>query len=125
MERELCYEVEVNPPDRVKNNPNIILHFNIEKISIRNISTGHEKYIYSDTLIEYNFQDNVREIINFTQPRSMYYIRLRRKVSLADVNSQSLDQMPGFRFSWYYSGMEEVKPESRYKDDMATQAFVR
>ena len=55
----------------------------------------------------------------------MYYIRLRRKVSLADVNSQSLDQMPGFRFSWYYSGMEEVKPEAKYKADMATQAFVR
>ena len=49
-----------------------------------------------------------------------------REVSMEDVRSQTLDQMPGFRFSWYYSGMEEeLKPESKYSDRKNTQAFVR
>ena len=117
----------VHPPDSVKNNPNITLHFDIEKISIRNISSGHEKYIYFDGRVdEHDYQDDVREIVNFTQPSALYYIRLSRKVTMEDVRSQTLDQMPGFRFSWYYTGMEEeLQPEAKYEDTEETRAFVR
>ena len=87
----------------------------------------NDEYTYYDGQYHY-LQDDAREIIlNFTQPNSDYYsIQLERKVSLEDVMSQSLDQMPGFRFSWYYSGMEEeLQPEAKYKDTEETRAFVR
>ena len=126
VERHLHYKVSVYPPYSVKSNPNITLHFDIEKISMRDISHGHYD-AYGG--LAYTSQDNARKIsLNFTQPNSHFYkIDLERKVSLDDVMSQRLDQMPGFRFSWYYSGMEgKVKPEAKkYKNKEETRAFVR
>ena len=65
--------------------------------------------------------------LNFTQLESdeYYSMQLKRKVTLEDVRSQNLNQMPGFRFSWYYSGMKEEQPESRFKGAKETHAFVR
>ena len=61
---------------------------------------------------------------NFT-PNSMYsYVSLERKVSAEEVNRQKLDLMPGFRFSWWYSGLE-VTPDNKYKDDKVNKLFVR
>ena len=46
VETGLFYLVRVYPPASVQNNPNITLHFNIEKISIRNIpSWRRDEYI--------------------------------------------------------------------------------
>ena len=46
-----------------------------------------------------------------------------RDVSSEDVEAQMLDVMPGFKFSWWYSG-EEVTPENKFKDDEMTKQFV-
>ena len=53
-----------------------------------------------------------------------YYIFLSRDVSLADVDKQTLNVMPGFRFTWWYTGAE-VTPEYKYKDEEMTKQFVR
>ena len=34
------------------------------------------------------------------------------------------DKMPGFKFTWYYSG-GEVKPMMKYKDDPYNKKFTR
>ena len=34
------------------------------------------------------------------------------------------DKMPGFKFTWYYSGAE-VKPMRTYKDDPYNKKFTR
>ena len=62
---------------------------------------------------------------NFTPPGDVHYILLTRKITPEEVQAQKLDTMPGFRYSWYYSGVEEEKPEARYADDETTKAFVR
>ena len=55
----------------------------------------------------------------------MYYaIVLGRNVLLADLRKQKLDQMPGFRVRWHYSGVE-VEPWAKYYNDDNTKAFVR
>ena len=43
VERNIQYSVHVNPPDYVKNNPNVTLHFEIEKLSLKDLSTEHGK----------------------------------------------------------------------------------
>ena len=57
-----------------------------------------------------------------------YHIELRREVLLEDVRKQKLDLMPGFRATWYYSGIE-VKPWAKYVTDeyngKSTKAFIR
>ena len=47
-----------------------------------------------------------------------------RKVRPADVRTQKLNLVPGFRVSWHYSG-KEVKPEAQFRNDHSTIAFVR
>ena len=46
---------------------------------------------------------------------------MKRKVLPADVRKQQLNLMPGFRFTWHYSGMV-LEPEAEYLDD--SHAYV-
>ena len=63
---------------------------------------------------------------NFTPPEYSFTrkFRLIRKVSFEDVEAQKLNLMPGFKFSWWYTGAE-VTPESKYKDGEMEKEFVR
>ena len=47
-----------------------------------------------------------------------------RVVSMKDVRKQSLTLMPGFKLSWYYSGMK-VEPYPFYKSYYDKKTFVR
>ena len=68
--------------------------------------------------------DHTTTYTNFTPPHFNYNIRLLRDVSAEDVDKQKLDQMPGFRFSWWYTGAM-VTPDDKYKNDELTKPFVR
>ena len=58
----------------------------------------------------------------------MYPMLFRRQVLMADVRKQKLSLMPGFRFTWHYSGME-VESEATFYNDTTrypnTMAFIR
>ena len=68
--------------------------------------------------------------VNYTPPgettletgyRSMSH---GRDVTVTDLRQQTLNMMPGFRFTWYYSEIEaEVVPNS--DNEKRTKAFVR
>ena len=68
--------------------------------------------------------DQTTAYTNFTPPVSREFMSLWRDVSLDDVETQKLDLMPGFKFTWWYSGAE-VTPDNRYKDEEMTKQFVR
>ena len=131
IHRDISYQVFVSTPDSVDNNPNITLHFKIEFIAMRNItkSSGQDCLSYLGPSGHSDCLKGDRELsLNFTQLESdeYYSMQLKRKVSLEDVRSQTLDKMPGFRLTWYYSGMkEEVETETYYSHDEKTSAFVR
>ena len=61
---------------------------------------------------------------NFTPPRFQRKFELFRDVSSEDVDKMELEMMPGFRFSWWYTGAE-VTPDPKYKDEQITKHFVR
>ena len=52
------------------------------------------------------------------------YLPVSSTLTIRDVETQKLDVMPGFRFSWWYSGAE-VTPDNKYKDEEITKQFVR
>ena len=68
--------------------------------------------------------DQTTAYSNFTPPRSGGSIILERHVSLKDLELVKSDLMPGFKFSWWYTG-PEVTTESKYKDKRITKQFIR
>ena len=123
VETMLYYKVYVYPPNNIRDNRNVTLHFNIDKISVKHLMSGYEK-LYTEGLGIISLDRN-QIGRNFTPPGDVHYILLTRKITPEEVQAQKLDTMPGFRYSWYYSGLGEEKPEAIYADDETTKAFVR
>ena len=124
VEKKIRYRVRVYPPESAKRNKNVTLHFKLEKLSMTELESGSEDGVYMHGLRELD-PDLTTAYINFTSPKSFdYKVILSRDVSSGDVVSQKLDLMPGFRFSWWYSGME-VTPDNRYRHLDIAKQFVR
>ena len=123
VERTLYYKVWVYPPESVKRNVNVTLHFKLEKVSMTGLAQGSKDEISIGWKNDLD-SDQTTVYKNFTPPVEYKYMRLERDVSSEDVETQKLDVMPGFRFSWWYSGAE-VKPDNTYKDEEITKQFVR
>ena len=125
VETGLYYSVSVYPPASVRNNTNVTLHLDIEKVSLEDLSSGQDRLRVDGTTIM-----ETHRTYNFTPPTGRYGrhdISLSRYVLQADIRKQKLNVMPGFRVSWHYSGIE-VEPEAKYynnTDYLSTMAFVR
>ena len=115
------YMVFVNPPngvsDNVKFDPNVTLHFELEKIQMKDLSTGKDKLemsaVSSRLINDLSISHFSR---NFTPPGHSYNdrkISLQRSAILSDIRKQKLEEMPGFKFAWFYSG-KHVDPISEY-----------
>ena len=133
LDRQPYFKVHVFPPRNIRNNTNATLHFQLEKLSMRDFSTENGE----DTLYvgKMGYMDMKHTIMNFTPPlnkpvdeddpcKNCRFMRLKRKIIDSDVKRQKLDTMPGFRFTWYYSGVE-VEPEASYLYKSNTKAFIR
>ena len=129
VERKLGHWVTVHPPESVKNNENVMLHFKVEKVTMRGLqsmpchamaSGSIKDTVNMDGIIPLD-ADQTNVYTSFTPRRSMW---LTRNVSSEDVETQTLDLMPGFRFTWWYSGAD-VTPDNKYKDEEMNKQFVR
>ena len=125
VETSLVYSVYVYPPDSVrnKNNTNVTLHFNIKKLSLKDLS-GEERLLVTGLgfiNVDRTYHHHHYSLSNGGCSDNCY-IQFTRNVIPGDVRKQKLRLMPGFRFTWYYSGME-VESEARFYND--TTAFVR
>ena len=112
VERWFTYHPMIYPPSSVQQNPNVTLHFKVEKVLLKHLSSGYDKFTGKYTSY------------NFTPPSNNHQFKHTRKVLMADLKKQRLTQMPGFRISWYYSGME-VKSWPRFENKSASKALVR
>ena len=127
-ERHLRYDITIHTPPNVKRNPNVTLHLEIEKVSMMDLSNGEDTVRISDGWNGYaldQFQMNTMK--NYTPPfgeQGKKSVALDRSVLLTDVKNQKLQKMPGFRFSWYYSGME-VKSIDLSSNSVPTKYFIR
>ena len=117
VERKLRYVVRIYPPRSGRSNDNVTLHFKVEKVSMRglNIQEGSQDAV---KIIGQNWilPDQTTVYVNFTPPGWSEALFYARDVSSEDVEQLMLDVMPGFKFSWWYTGAE-VEPEMKNKDD--------
>ena len=128
VQNSINYEVQIYPPDSVKHNLNATLLFEIEKNSLKHLSSGSDRfYIASKTFRTLVDVETTNVLKNYTPPglprKRFIYLR-RRKVTDEDLKKQKLSLMPGFRFSWHYSGVE-VEQVAQFFSDDNTKLFVR
>ena len=126
------------PDKTIRNNTNITLHINIEKISMEHVSSGGEnlqiklhnesykqaEYVHGAYVTKaYNPPGMSKYILNIHK----HVLEWQREVRLEEVEKQKLDLMPGFRVNWYYSGMENIKmsPYAKFYNNTDSEAFVR
>ena len=123
--KKLLYGIFVYPPMSLRNNTNVTLHFKLEKVSLTGISSGVEEISIKKhgtinagiTSASFNFS---------TGERNVWLKLSRRWVSQNDISKLEMDFMPGFRLSWYYTGMDSVvSPDSKYKNYIESLSFRR
>ena len=103
------------------------LHFHLEKLSFTGLSDGFDHMLVNGKSCPPSI--NCGEVLADGQRSGTFtfnppvaetehrYIRLfRRDVSKEDLFKNKMKLMPGFRFRWYYSGLEtdQVVPDRRY-----------
>ena len=119
----LVYIVIVYAPKSIKDNKNVTLHFKLEKVrlGLSRDSSGQDIFKFDQI-----FLDPVQTIdtTKYTPPGDHHLMYLRRDVKYEDVETKKLDIMPGFRFSWWYTGAQ-VTMDDKYKDYELTKQFVR
>ena len=127
VERNLMYYVNVYTPESVRDNENVTKHFKVEKVSMNGLSGRSQDTVSMKVSNNAIYLDakKIFEYRNVTPPRIYYgYTSLYRRVSSSDFEQVKLNVMPGFRFSWWYTGAE-VTPDHKYKDRERTKLFVR
>ena len=137
VERKVWYVIFVDPPESVRNNTNVTLHFNLEKVSIPTIDMrGHElvgvkdgkdKWINLDAEVASYSED-------FSPPSSSAnryrYVSLNRYFNdeggEEELENIKMEEMPGMRLSWHYTGLgQHFTPDSTFSDTQENQLFIR
>ena len=75
----------------MRNNPNVTLHFHIEKVSMKDISIGYDKLTVNRGEIN---GDILHMNINYTKPGTSESIFVLREVTSDDVLKQKLKTIP-------------------------------
>jgi len=127
--KQCNYNIAVMPPTNIKSNNNITLQIQIDKIPLRDLSTGQDDLRL--TGIATNINETVKKVSrNYTPPASgessEKYLVLGRDVSEEDVINQKVNMMPGFNLTWHYHGMsKDTKQEQPFSKELPTAIFLR
>ena len=96
---------DIFPPESVRYDPNVTLHFDVDKVALQDLGTGYDRYA-----IESNIHSG-GTIQEFTPPCHVITmtgvkdidrnVEFTRSVTLEELKTQRLNTMPGFIFSWH------------------------
>ena len=135
VDTKLYFNINICPPKSAYNKSDVTLNFKVEKRSIMGLSSGWDQVTIVDT--ELDNEDQIEDYFSFTPPGDIYSylyldtytcrnLRFWREVSQDDVEDQDMDLMPGFKLSWWYTGLESG-PESNYheEENPLSKQFIR
>ena len=108
------YHVNVYPPVSVRNNPDVTLHFKLEKVSMTGMSNGWDYVVVEGdhldaglSSVKYDFNPPAKD------GEEMRWIALTRKnITEEDLKTMNIESMPGFKLSWYYTGLGDEIPSN-------------
>ena len=125
VEMDISYVIYITPPEKIQNATNATLHISIEKVSLTELSRGWDLF----SIYWYDEVDPKGRYVykNFTPPgkTSKYTNLYRKRLKVADLEKQDITEMPGFRITWYYSGIGEKQVDHQPEDSDFTKLFVR
>ena len=119
------YWINLNTPENYIGNNNVTLHIAIEKISMKDLSSGYDKFRFDSVFLDPELTIYTK---NFTPPPTYIpMIRTKRKVSKVDIKNLDMKLMPGFNITWYYSGNSGPldEPVVRKKARTVNKLFIR
>ena len=124
---DISYQIFISTPYVVQDNTNVTLHVSMERLPLTELSIGKEEmrtYWYDNL-----YPKEIKLYKNFTPPGDIDKFTILNRdemIKIADLKKQDLKQMPGFKLSWYYTGidMEELWIGD-YHNNSFTKLFVR
>ena len=123
---DLMFRVYINPPLSIRTNTNLTLYIEAEKVSMKDLSTGHDDFVLgtSWTAIDADITIMAK---NITPPPPQFSVKLGREVSKEEIENVQLSTMPGFSMKWYFS--EPVDSVAYYYEDtlfnLVSKIFVK
>lgn len=134
VESLFIYQIHINPPKLHDANSILHLEINREPIIKEDVTSGSfnfkDDFVFSGDTAQSTTKTDTRRYIfkNYTKPSTQIIIRLDRQINKEDISRQKLQKMPGFRVSWYYTGID-IKTDDwiddKIKNDQNTKLFVR
>ena len=120
VERKVDYQVLIFPPESVRNNSNVTLHLNLEKVSMTDLSNGWDKTkVFPGSYLDAGLTS---ASFNFTPPGVARVLLNRDQIVEKDLTNIELESMPGFQLSWYYTGLgDNMTPDSKFSGLQPTQ----
>ena len=109
VETDLYYYIMIQIPKTINAQDHLTLHLQIDKISMKDLSNGEDKIT---TVYKSLSEDTTHFVKNYTDLKygnRGIWIKYERKVLKDDVLEMNMDQMPGFKISWYFNGNIEKK----------------
>ena len=107
-------------------NDNVTLNINLEKNSMTNLPSGHDRFMVFDKGFTYLDPEETQYNRKYSPPNQDLPIFFRPYAIVRDVNpdllsNQNMESMPGFNLSWHYSGVQ-VQQANMFED---TKDFTR
>ena len=101
VEQDINLEIQIHPPSSVKSDQDVTLHFEVEKMSMRNIVDGFEQYredrddgpIVAPGLNSFN--KNYSPPKDQSQHQEFRGLYFYRRVSSEDIKKMDMKLMPG------------------------------
>ena len=126
VDEKIYWSVKVYVPENIRNKTDVTLHFNLTKMSVRDIASSSKDMMYVEGLGELA-QDKNKDEMNYKPPAgdtfTYRYIVLNRKITKEDIKNTKQELMPGFSLSWYYSGLNVTSDVdiNKFDNDLTNQ----
>ena len=123
IDLNLRFSLIITTPPLAQSNENVTLYYEMEKISLQDLSSGLELYYFDG--YGYLKQEDKYITVNITAPKKSYYVNLdRKKVQEEDLKTMKVNLMPGFKIKWSYEN-KEMKGKDEYSKWGNTVEFVK
>ena len=109
VETDLYYYIMIQIPKTINAQDHLTLHLQIDKISMKDLSNGEDKISTVYKSLSEDTTHFVKKYTDLKYGNRGIWIKYERKVLKDDVLEMNMDQMPGFKISWYFTGNIEKK----------------
>ena len=124
----------------LRGNKNVTLHFDIEQNPITDLKSGNDdiivsgKYIYKELKTFYKSftPPGKKDCLSISLIQSCknsvtaeQNVKLKRELLQEEFENIRIKQMPGFKFSWYYTGLPGESEGTTFLKNPKTQQFIK